>query len=76
MTEQFEMTHGYGPDPMTLIFPAGTYEALPFEVRLMVPWYGCEYVDSETLKPAQRQDIMRQGYTLLREGELKIPHAA
>jgi hypothetical protein len=76
MTQQYEMTYGAGSDPKTLIFPAGHFEALPFEVRLMGPWYGCDYVDSKDLKSAQRFEIMRQGYALLLQGAGRIRHAA
>jgi hypothetical protein len=67
MTKRFEATYSVGEERMTLIFSAGTYEALPFEVRLMGPWYGCLYIDGERLKLAQRDEIARQGYTILRE---------
>ena len=67
MTERFEAARSAGQEPMTLIFSAGAYEALPFEVRLMGPWYGCLYIDGESLKHAQRNEIARQGYTILRE---------
>ncbi|WP_125461634.1 MULTISPECIES: hypothetical protein [Rhodomicrobium] len=67
MTTQYEATRSSGPEPMTLIFPVGTYELLPFEIRLMGPWYGAHAVEMENLKPAQRFEIARQGYTILRE---------
>jgi hypothetical protein len=67
MTKRFEATCSAGDEPKMLIFSAGTYEALPFEVRLMGPWYGCLYIDAESLKLAQRDEIARQGYTILHE---------
>jgi hypothetical protein len=67
MTTQYEATCSYGAEPKTLIFPEGTYEALPFEVRLLAPWFGSIMVDAKKLKPAQRVEIMRQGYTLVLE---------
>ncbi len=76
MSNRYEATHSTGPEPRTLIFPEGTFEALPFEVRLLAPWHGCSYVDGKTLKSAQRYEIMRQGYTLLRHAEIKISNAA
>lgn len=63
----YEATCSEGPERMTLIFLAGTYETLPFEIRLMAPWYGSIPVETEHLKPAQRFEIARQGYTILRE---------
>jgi len=76
MSNRYEATHSTGTEPMMLVFPEGCYEALPFEVRLMGPWYGCRYIDGRTLKPAQRVEIMRQGYTLLRDGEMRVRKAA
>jgi len=59
-----------------LVFPEGAFEALPFEIRLMEPWYGCDYLDPEKLKPAQRHDMMRQGFILIRENEYGFRDAA
>lgn len=52
---------------MTLIFLEGGYEALPYEIRLMGPWFGCSYGDIASLKPAHRGELLRQGYIVLRE---------
>ena len=76
MTNRYEATDSAGPEPMTLIFKEGTYEALPFEVRLMEPWCGSRYIDEKRLKPAQRCEISRQGYAVIREGDVKIRNAA
>jgi hypothetical protein len=67
MTMRYEATRRTGLEPLTLVFPAGHYEALPFEVRLMGPWYGSFVVDGRSLKPAQRYEISRQGYAVVRE---------
>src|SRR5262245_65156413 len=76
MTKRFEATCSAGDEPMTLIFSAGTYETLPFEVRLMGPWYGCLYINGESLRLAQRDEISRQGYTILREALSEMLKAA
>ncbi len=76
MTQQFEATYSTGDDPKTLIFPAGCFEALPFEVRLMGPWYGCKYIESKNLKQVYRFDIMRQGYAMLSHGVGRVSSAA
>lgn len=76
MIIRYEIAFSTGPDAKTLVFPEGTFEALPFEVRLMEPWYGCDYIDSEKLKPSQRHEIMRRGFTLIREGEHRVRDAA
>lgn len=70
MTTRYEAARLAGDGQMTLIFPEGTYEALPFEVRLLGPWSGCAFGDMTSLKPAQRAEIGRQGYTIIREGRL------
>ena len=67
MTKRYEMTRTHGDEPMTLIFPEGTFETLPFEVRLQGPWYGCSYCDMDSLRPGQRIEILREGYTIMRD---------
>ena len=70
MTARYESTYLNGAEPMTLIFPEGTYEALPFEIRLLGPWSGCGFGEMASLKPAQRAEIFRQGYTIVRENRM------
>jgi hypothetical protein len=70
MTTRYESTHVTGDDPMTLIFPEGMYETVPYEIRLLGPWCGCSFGDMASLKPAQRADIFRQGYTIVREASM------
>lgn len=76
MTERYEATYSAGPEPSALIFPEGTFEALPFEVRLAEPWYGCFYVDAKQLKPSKRLEIMRSGYALLTSDAITLQDAA
>ena len=71
MTKRYETASFTGAEPMTLIFPEGAYETLPFEVRLLVPWSGCAFGDMATLKPAQRAEICRQGYTIVRDARMQ-----
>jgi hypothetical protein len=66
MTTRYESTQTPGDEPMTLIFQEGAFESLPFEIRLMGPWFGCSYGDISTLKPVQRGELLRQGYVVLR----------
>ncbi len=70
MTTRYESTHLNGEEPMTLIFPEGMFETVPFEIRLLGPWSGCSYGDMASLKPAQRAEIGSQGYTIVREGRM------
>lgn len=67
MTQLYETTFALGDEPMTLIFPEGTYEALPFEIRLLAPWFGAGVIEVTSLKSVQRLELMRQGYTIIRE---------
>jgi hypothetical protein len=67
MITRYESTQTPGADPMTLIFPEGAFESLPYEIRLMCPWFGCSYGDVASLKPAHRGELVRQGYVILRE---------
>jgi hypothetical protein len=76
MTTRYEAAYASGAEPKTLIFPEGCYEALPYEVRLIAPWSGCFYIDAEKLKPAQRVEIMRQGYALAHESGINLLDAA
>jgi hypothetical protein len=66
MITRYESTQSSGEEPMTLIFQEGAFESLPFEIRLMGPWFGCSYGEVSTLKPAQRGELLRQGYVVLR----------
>jgi hypothetical protein len=67
MTKRYEMTRITGPEPMTLIFLEGTFEALPLEVRMQGPWAGCSYGNMATLKPAWRAAISKSGYAIIAE---------
>lgn len=67
MITRYESTQTTGVEPMTLIFREGDFESLPYEIRLMGPWYGCSYGDIASLKPVHRGELLRQGYIVLRE---------
>ncbi len=67
MTTRYESTQTQGPDPMMLVFLEGDFESLPYEIRLMGPWFGCSYGDIASLKPVHRGELLRQGYVILRE---------
>ncbi len=68
-TTPYEATRSIGLEPMTLIFHAGKYEALPFEIRLMAPWYGSFDVELDYLRPWHREQISRLGYAIIREAD-------
>jgi hypothetical protein len=67
MTHRYEFTRTGGEQPMTLIFPEGAYETLPFEIRLMAPWSGSFHGDMASLKPLHRMELLHQGYVILKE---------
>ncbi|MEJ2118560.1 MAG: hypothetical protein P8Y36_11980 [Alphaproteobacteria bacterium] len=67
MTKRYEKTRIISSESMTLIFPEGTYDALPFEVRMLGPWFGCSYGNMASLKSAWRTEISRKGYMITRE---------
>ena len=67
MTKRYETTRLTGPEPMTLIFPEGAYDSLPFEVRMLGPWNGCSYGDMASLKPMWRAEIANKGFAIVYE---------
>jgi hypothetical protein len=75
MTRRYELTRATGTEPMTLIFPEGTYEALPIEVRMLGPWFGCSYATKSSLKPAWRSEISRKGYAIVYEAVVMLDAA-
>ena len=56
-----------------LIFLEGSWETLPFEIRLLRPWYGSEFCDRNSLTTAQRLDIAAQGYCIADQHEKAAP---
>jgi hypothetical protein len=66
MSRRYEITRSATHSNLQLIYPAGRFEALPFEVRLLAPWVGGESIDIETLRPEHRTEIAWQGFTVVR----------
>ena len=64
MTERYEISRSHGAAPLILMFPAGTWESLPFEIRLSCPWYGGEFCDRGSLTATQRSEIATRGYSI------------
>ena len=62
MTERYETTRSRGDAPLVLIFAEGTWDSLPFEIRLLRPWYGSEVVDSTGIAARQCIEIATSGY--------------
>jgi hypothetical protein len=64
MTECYETTRSRGEAPLKLIFPEGTWDSLPFEVRLSRPWYGGEVCGRTGITTHQRSEIASRGYCI------------
>jgi hypothetical protein len=65
MIQRYEITHARGEAPLVLIFPEGKWESLPFEIRLLRPWYGSAFCDRASLTAQQRLEIAWQGYSVV-----------
>lgn len=75
MAKQYEITRSAANKQLQLVYPAGMFENLPFEVRLHAPWVGCETIDASSLRPKQRVEIEGQGYAII-QGAAAAPYAA
>ena len=64
MIERYEIAYSSDEPPLMLIFPDEAWESLPFEIRLLRPWTGCDFCDRASLTVAQRAEIALQGYSL------------
>ena len=64
MTERYETTRSRGEAPLKLIFLEGTWDSLPFEVRLSRPWYGGEVCGRTGITVHQRNEIATRGYCI------------
>jgi hypothetical protein len=71
MSGRYEYARSGREKSVMLIFPEGTFEGLPFEVRLAAPWVGHGYGKISDLKPSDRRHFHQLGYAILREsGEM------
>ena len=66
MSRRYEITRSAADVHLQLVYRAGRFESLPFEVRLLAPWVGGESVNIETLRPELRAEIGWQGYAIMR----------
>lgn len=64
MTTRYEIVRSSDAPPLVLIFLEGGWEGLPFEIRLLRPWYQSEFGDQDSLTANQRVDIAMQGYCM------------
>lgn len=71
MSGRYEYARSGREKSVMLIFAEGTFEGLPFEVRLAAPWVGHGYGKISDLKPSDRRHFHQLGYAVLREaGEM------
>lgn len=75
MAKQYEITRSAANKQLQLVYPAGQFENLPFEVRLHAPWVGCDPIAPDSLRAEQRVELARQGYAILR-GAVALFNAA
>jgi hypothetical protein len=66
MSGRYEYARSGREKSVLLIFPEGTFEALPFEVRLAAPWVGQGLGSLSELKAADRWHFHQRGYVILR----------
>jgi hypothetical protein len=76
MSSRYEYARSGREKSLLLVFPEGSFETLPFEVRLAAPWAGQGYGDMGGLKAADRWQLRQLGYVMLREGQLEADGGA
>ena len=64
MTKCYETAYSYDEPRLMLIAPKGSWENLPFEIRLLRRWHGREFCDRGCLTPVQRLEIAVLGYSV------------
>jgi hypothetical protein len=72
MAERYETTRSRGETPLKLIFLEGTWERLPFEVRLSRAWYGSEVYGRTGITANQQSEIARRGYCITQVEPVEI----
>ena len=71
MSVRYEFARSKHEKSLLLVFPEGTFEGLPFEIRLAAPWVGNGYGDLSELKPHDKRHLHQFGYTILREQNVR-----
>jgi hypothetical protein len=75
ISPQYEVAYSSANERVKLVYLAGMFENLPFEVRLHAAWVGCQAIELDNLKAELRGEIGRQGYAIL-HGALPLANAA
>lgn len=65
MPDTFEYARSSGDNPLHLLFYPGTFETLPFEIRLLGPWFGRAYGDTVNLPSVRRRELAQRGYIIV-----------
>lgn len=64
MTKRYEIVRASDAPDLMLILPEGSWESLPFEIRLLCPWHESESCDGSRLTATQRSEIAARGYSI------------
>jgi hypothetical protein len=64
MNKRYEVVSSPCEPSLKLILLEGTWESLPFEIRLRRPWRGGTLCTDATLTSQQCQEIVKQGYSI------------
>jgi hypothetical protein len=67
MSHRYEFTRAAGEKGLILVFTEGSFESLPFEVRLSARWTGLGYGEITELKMTDRRALLAHGYAVVRE---------
>jgi hypothetical protein len=65
MPDTYECARSSGEQPVHLLFYPGTFETLPFEIRLLGPWFGRAFGDVVGLPSVRRRELAQLGYTIV-----------
>jgi hypothetical protein len=65
MAEVYECTHSAVDRQLHLLFHAGTFESLPYEVRMLSVWAGRSFGEMSDLRPAFRSELAQHGYVVV-----------
>jgi hypothetical protein len=64
MNKRYEVVSSPCEPSLKLIFLEGTWESLPFEIRLWRPWRGGTLCTEAALTSQQRHEIVQRGYSI------------
>ena len=64
MNARYEVAFSSREPLLKMLLLEGTWESLPFEIRLSQPWRGSSFCAETTVTAAQREEVARQGYSV------------